>query len=80
MRLLQVLHWQEGQQRQKAEPDCHSAIPCTDSAMTLVTALCPFQRAKGPLQRDYGQEDFHTTSPSFSAAGREAIGGLVDLA
>ena len=46
---------EESSARARTWTDCHNAVLCLESAMTLVTASCPFQRAR-PLQRDHGQE------------------------
>ena len=67
LRLLQVLRMRG----REAEPDCHSAESCTESAMTLVTASCPFQRAKAPAVRPRPRV-FHPTThlPLPPRAGR----------
>ena len=66
---------EESSARARTWTDCHNAVLCLESAMTLVTASCPFQRAR-PLQCDYGQEPSTHHPPSSSAACGEVLRGV----
>ena len=71
---------EESSARARTWTDCHNAVLCLESAMTLVTASCPFQRAR-PLQRDHGQESSpHHPTFLFRRVRGGVPGGLVDLA
>ena len=66
---------EESSARARTWTDCHNAELCLESAMTLVTASCPFQRAR-PLQCDYSQELSTHHPPSSSAASGEVLWGV----